>query len=192
MAARSPVIPRSAAAQIAQGEAEADAAELRQGRSRAAGTWCAGAAQGSVAGGIMSDDPPPPLHPVWWDMPASLEIRARLAPTQDELDALTDKELVARINGLINGVDAGHVSIEGAADKMVILACVQYLRDELARRRQDRQTRWIIRMTAVITLMTAVIMVATAWPETFRYLQSAVHSLLIRASQVIDLWPWRG
>jgi hypothetical protein len=33
--------------------------------------------------------------------------------------------------------------------------------------------------------MTAVIM--TAPPEVVR---STVHSLLIRASQVIDLWPW--
>ena len=127
----------------------------------------------------MSDDPP--LHHISLDLQVGLEMHERLAPTQDEMDAMKDKELVARINGLINGVDTGHVSIEGAVDKMAVLARVQYLRDELARRRQNRQTWWIIFMTAVITAMTAVIMVSTAWPETFHCLQSAVRSLLIRA-----------
>jgi hypothetical protein len=132
-----------------------------------------------MAGGIvMSDDPPPASRRICVDAPAGLEIRARLAPTQDELDALTDKELVARINGLINSVDAGHVSIEGAGDKMVVLACVQYLRDELARREQDRQAKimteltekvkdytiTITIMTIAVALMSFVSMLAALWP----------------------------
>jgi hypothetical protein len=62
----------------------------------------------------------------------------------------------------------------------------QYLREELARRSQNRQTRWIIFMTAAITVMTAFIMAAILWPP--EVVRSAVHSLLIGASQVIDLW----
>ena len=63
----------------------------------------------------------------------------------------------------------------------------QFLRDELARRNQNRQTRWIVGMTFAIAVMTLVIMSAT--PDIVR---STMYSLLIRASQVIDLWWSRG
>jgi hypothetical protein len=63
----------------------------------------------------------------------------------------------------------------------------QYLTQELARRSQNRQTRSIIIMTFAITVMTLVIMAATIWPQ---WVQSTAQSLMIRASQAIDLlWP---
>jgi hypothetical protein len=95
----------------------------------------------------------------------------------------------ARINGLLESVETGRTSTQGGADKVAVIARAQYLTQELARRTQDRQTRWIIAMTALITVMTLAIMVATIpWLDWLR----AADSLWIRASQVIDLWWPRG
>jgi hypothetical protein len=41
----------------------------------------------------------------------------------------------------------------------------RYIQDELARRTQNRQTGWIIAMTAAITIMTLVVTVGTVSPE---------------------------
>jgi uncharacterized membrane protein YoaK (UPF0700 family) len=45
----------------------------------------------------------------------------------------------------------------------LVITAVQYLSQELARRNQDRQTSWIIVMTAVITFMTFVMMGVALW-----------------------------
>jgi hypothetical protein len=74
---------------------------------------------------------------------------------------------------------------EKATDAALFPLRAQIIIQEMARRTQNRQTKWIIRMTAVITVMTAIIMVETICPH---WLQSTAQSLLIRASQVIDLW----
>jgi hypothetical protein len=55
----------------------------------------------------------------------------------------------------------------------------QYVRDELTRRAQNRQTCLMIVMTFVITVMTGVIMTATVYPECVKqWVQSVVHWLL--------------
>jgi hypothetical protein len=97
---------------------------------------------------------------------------------------MSRKDLSDRIHALIEHAERGDAQSRRGNEGLAIIRA-QYLRDELARRYQNRQTWVIIIMTAVITFMTAVIM--TAPPEVVR---STVHSLLIRASQVIDLWPW--
>lgn len=112
-------------------------------------------------------------------------------PPSDTIEKMSRKALRDRMRVFIEHGERGKANTLGGGVELAIIRA-QYLRDELTRRSQNRQTGWIIAMTAVITVMTAVVMVATAWPETFRYLQSAVHSLLIRAPQVLDLWPWRG
>lgn len=112
----------------------------------------------------MSDDPPTTPRPVSMDWGFPLDT-----------------------GGLLESVETGRTSTQGGADKVAVIARAQYLTQELARRTQDRQTRWIIAMTAAITVMTLAIMVATIpWLDWLR----AANSLWIRASQVIDLrWP---
>ena len=108
----------------------------------------------------------------------------------DQIEKMSRKELRRRIRNLIELVRrTGRGEANPKGGMPLVITAVQYLSQELARRNQDRQTRWIIAMTAAITGMTAVIVVATIWPE---WLQSTAQSLLIRASQVIDLWWPRG
>jgi hypothetical protein len=112
-------------------------------------------------------------------------------PPADQIAKMHRKALREWIHGYIEHAERGDAQNRRGGVELTIVRA-QYLRDELARRYQDQQTRWIVRMTVAITLMTAIIMVATAWPETFRLMQSGASSLLIRASQVIDLWWPRG
>jgi hypothetical protein len=150
---------------------------------------------------VMSDDPPTTPRPVIspdWGIPS--ETGARLLLTPDEMDAKTDRQLRDVIKGLIDSVETG---IHDGAEKVAVIATAQYYMQELARRTQDRQTKSIIAMTKAIKNMTAIvafmtfvimvatiwIMVATIWPD---WLRPVVHSLWIRASQVIDLWWPRG
>jgi hypothetical protein len=51
-----------------------------------------------------------------------------------------------------------------------VLATAEYLRDELARRSQNRQTRSIIAMTIIITAMTAITTAAVVAPHRFQAL----------------------
>jgi hypothetical protein len=131
----------------------------------------------------MSDDPPPtpPSTPtnVFYDSGIQFGTGERFMPTRDELRAMKDREVVARINGLFESVETGRTSIQDGADKVAVIAKAQYFTQELERRSQDRQT-WaiiamtaaIVIMTAVITAMTAVIMVQTIWPD---WIQSISH-----------------
>ena len=103
-----------------------------------------------------------------WQVP--LETGERLLPSHDELRAMRDEEVVARINGLIESVENGHVSTQVGADKVAVIVRVQYLTQELARREQDRQTEIMVSHAATvknciwgITIMTILIMVATVW-----------------------------
>jgi hypothetical protein len=78
---------------------------------------------------------------------------------------MKDDEVVARINGLIESVETGHVSTQGGADKVAVIVLVQYFTQELARREQDLQTKIMVSHAATvrnctwgITIMTIVIM----------------------------------
>jgi hypothetical protein len=104
---------------------------------------------------------------------------SQLLSRPKELRKRTDEELEKLNDALLASAEAG------TGDDAVIIAAVQYYTQELARRSQNRQTRWTI-MTAAITIMTAVIMVATICPQWHQSI--AQKSLLIRAAQVIDLW----
>jgi hypothetical protein len=109
-------------------------------------------------------------------------------PPADQIAKMSRKALRKLIHTSIEHAERGGAQTRLGGVELAIVRA-QYLRDELARRNQNRQTRWIIAMTAVITVMTAVIMVVTIWPE---WDQSPAHSLLICASQVIDLWWQHG
>ena len=125
----------------------------------------------------MSEDPTPTpstTH-IFTDSPIPSETRDRFMPTYDELRAMKDREVVARINGLFESVETGRTSIQDGADKVAVIAKAQYFTQELERRSQDEQTWWIIIMTAAITIMTlaitamtAAIMVQTIWSDWVR------------------------
>jgi len=110
-------------------------------------------------------------------------------PPSDKIEKMSRKALRGHIRAIIEHAERGGAQNRRGGIELAIIRA-QYLREELARRSQNRQTRWIIFMTAAITVMTAFIMAATLWPP--EVVRSAVHSLLIGASQVIDLWWPRG
>jgi hypothetical protein len=111
----------------------------------------------------------------------------------DQSEKMSRKELRRQIRGLIElARRAGRGEANPKGGMQLVIIAAQYLTEELARQNQDRQTKAIIWMTAVITIMTGVIMVATIPWEWWDWLRSAIHSLLIWASQVIDLWWPRG
>ena len=111
-------------------------------------------------------------------------------PPYDQIAKMSRKELRRRIRNLIELVRrTGRGEANPKGGMQLVIMSAQYLTEELARRNQDRQTKAIIWMTAVITVMTAVIMVATI---PWEWVQSTIHALLICASQVIDLWWQRG
>jgi hypothetical protein len=121
----------------------------------------------------MSDDDQTPTHQtISPDYAIPSEIRERFMPTYDELRAMKDREVVARINGLFESVETGRTSIQDGADKVAVIAKAQYFTQELERRNQNRQTWAIIAMTAAIVIMTLAIMVQTIWPD---WVQSISH-----------------
>jgi hypothetical protein len=109
-------------------------------------------------------------------------------PPSDKIEKMSRKALRDRIRAIIEHAERGDAQNRRGGIELAIIRA-QYLTQELARRSQNRQTWLIIIMTAVITVMTLIIMVVTIWPE---WDQSPAHSLLTRASQVIDLWWQRG
>ena len=98
------------------------------------------------------------------------------------------KALRKLIHDFIEYAERGGADELGGGVELAIFRA-QYLAQELVRRSQNRQTRWIIAMTAVIMIMTAAIMAGTICPQ---WVQSTAQSLLIRASQAIDRWWPRG
>jgi hypothetical protein len=113
----------------------------------------------------------------------------------DQTEKMSTKELRRRHRGLIEllrRTGRGEANPKGGMQLVIIAA--QYLAQELAHRSQNRQTKAIIWMTVAITVMTAFIMAGTIWPdgEWVEWVQSTAHSLLIYASQVIDLWWQHG
>jgi hypothetical protein len=98
-------------------------------------------------------------------------------PPSDKIKKMSRKALRDRIRAFIQHAERGDAqNRRGGVELAVIRA--QYLTEELARRGQNRQTRWIIAMTAAITIMTLVIMVATIWPD---WLRTAVDFLWVLA-----------
>ena len=134
-------------------------------------------------------------HIIFRDEAGGIDTAIRVMPqTFERMRALPDKVLTDLIDAMLASdlfqtVEPGGVPISDASEKAAVYARMQYLTQELVRRDQDKQTNAIIRMTRammimtlVITFMTIVTTVETIWPH---WVQSAVHSLLIRASQVI-------
>jgi hypothetical protein len=106
-----------------------------------------------------------------------------LLPPDDQIAKMSLEELHRRKRNLI---ELARRSARGEAEPkggtQLVIISAQYLGEELARRSQNRQTRLIIGMTAVITIMTLATTAATVWhPEDVR---STVHSLW----QAIDRW----
>lgn len=87
-------------------------------------------------------------------------------PTFDELRALSDKELIDRINAIIldmeNETGTVHNRRGGA---QIAIVRVEYLTQELVRRDQAKQNCLLIGLTVAIGIMTLVIMLVTLWPE---------------------------
>ena len=82
----------------------------------------------------------------------------------DQIEKMSRKELRRRHRGLIELLRrAGRGEANPKGGMQLVITAVQYLSQELARRNQDRQTSWIIVMTAVITFMTFVMMGVALW-----------------------------
>ena len=94
-------------------------------------------------------------------------------PPADQIAKMRRKALRELIHAYIEHAERGDAQNRRGGVELAIVRA-QYLRDELARRSQNRQTWLIIIMTAVITIMTAAIMVETIWPD---WLQSTAESL---------------
>ena len=94
-------------------------------------------------------------------------------PPADQIAKMRRKALRKLIHAYIEHAERGDAQNRRGGVELAIVRA-QYLRDELARRSQNRQTWLIIIMTAVITIMTAAIMVETIWPDWF---QSTAESL---------------
>jgi hypothetical protein len=105
-------------------------------------------------------------------------------PPSDKIEKMSRKALRDRIHAMIEHAERGDAQTRRGGVELAIIRA-QYLTQELAHRSQNRQTRWIIIMTAAITLMTLVIMVATIWPQ---WVQSTVGLLLAHAGQFISQW----
>jgi hypothetical protein len=95
-------------------------------------------------------------------------------PPDAQFRRMSRRKLRKLMHDFIESAERGDADKTGSGVQLAILRA-QYVRDELARRAQSRQTGWISRMTFVITVMTAVIMIATVCPE---WVQSAAHRLL--------------
>ena len=108
-------------------------------------------------------------------------------PPADQIAKMSRKALREWIHAYIEHAERGDAQNRRGGVELAIVRA-QYLRDELARRNQNRQTRWIIGMTFAIAVMTLLV-IMSATPDVVR---STMYSLLIRASQVIDLWWSRG
>jgi hypothetical protein len=94
----------------------------------------------------------------------------------DQIEKMSRKELRRRIRNLIELVRrTGRGEANPKGGMQLVIMSAQYLTEELARRNQDRQTKAIIWMTAVITIMTGVIMAATIPWEWWDWLRSAIH-----------------
>ncbi len=79
---------------------------------------------------------------------------------------MSRKELRRRIHDLIElvrRIGRGEANANPKGGMPVVIMSAQYLTEELARRNQDRQTKAIIWMTAVITGMTFVMMGVALW-----------------------------
>jgi hypothetical protein len=99
-------------------------------------------------------------------------------PPDKQFRKLSRKELRKLIHDFVEFAERGAADERGGGVALAIVRA-QYVRDELARRDQDRQTRRMLVMTGVITVMTAVIMIATVCPECPKqWAQSAVHWML--------------
>ena len=108
-------------------------------------------------------------------------------PPGAAIEEMSRKALRGRIRAIIEHAERGDAATKRGGIELAIIRA-QYLREELERRNQNRQTWVIIIMTAAITVMTGFIMAATLWPP--EVVRSTVHSLLIWASQlIVDLWP---
>jgi hypothetical protein len=114
-------------------------------------------------------------------------------PPADQIAKMRRTALRGLIHAYIEHAERGDAQNRRGGIELAIIRA-QYLRDELTRRSQNWQTGSIIAMTAVITVMTGIIMAAP--PDVVRSTVcswlTTVHSLLIRALQVIDLWWPRG
>jgi hypothetical protein len=92
-------------------------------------------------------------------------------PTFDEIQTMSLKDLSHRIHTLIElarRIGRGEANSPGGLP--VVIFTAQFLRDELARREQDRQTRTMISQTETVkkytwwmTVMTVVIMGVALW-----------------------------
>src|SRR5690242_1775095 len=82
-------------------------------------------------------------------------------PPADQIARMSRKALRDQIYAFIEHAERGDAQNRRGSVELAIIRA-RYLRDELARRSQDRQTGWIVGMTAAITAMTVVIMVVTA------------------------------
>jgi hypothetical protein len=95
-------------------------------------------------------------------------------PPDKQFRRMSRRKLRKRMHDFIEFAERGDADKTGSGVQLAIIRA-QYVRDELARRTQNRQTCLMIIMTFVITAMTAVIMLATVDPE---WVQSAAHRLL--------------
>ena len=68
-----------------------------------------------------------------------------IVPKYDELQAMTEKDLVERFDAIANQTEVG----------------INFLRQEIALKAQERQTDTMVRLTKLITVMTVVVTVAT-------------------------------
>jgi hypothetical protein len=107
---------------------------------------------------MMSDDVPPTGTIKSVGYPPSVVVgeddRWTLPPS-DKIEKMSRKALRDRIRAIVEHAERGDAQNRLGGIQLAIIRA-QYLTEELARRNQDRQTRWIIAMTAVI-------MVATLW-----------------------------
>ena len=81
-------------------------------------------------------------------------------PPSDTIEKMSRKALRDRMRVFIEHAERGTANTRGGGVELAIIRA-QYLRDELARRSQNRQTRWIIGMTAAMTILTLVITIMT-------------------------------
>jgi hypothetical protein len=106
-------------------------------------------------------------------------------PPDKQFRKLSRKKLRKLLHDFIEFAERGASNRAGGGVELAIVRA-QYVRDELARRTQRSQTRWISIMTFVITAMIAVIMIATVCPECPKqWAQSAVHWLPDRIGVVV-------
>lgn len=111
-------------------------------------------------------------------------------PPPDKIEKMSRKALRDRIRAIIEHAERGDAQNRRGGIELAIIRA-QYLTQELARRSQNRQTRWISIMTAAITVMTLVIMAATIWPiwpEWVQFLADAAARALGRLARLRRAW----